>query len=267
LILGRNLSFLPKFDFRSNEGKTKDVKKEVRDFLSKQKGSFSIYYKDLKTGEEFGIDENKVLTGASVNKLIITSYLYNLAKDKKIDLEEKIAVQEDDVQDYGTGVIRYEGAGNIYSLKTLTKLSLEKSDNTAIYILNVKLGVDNVQKYAEKIGLKSSSIVNNETSAKDIGKLLELIYTKKVTSDPLTLEFLGFMKDTDFEDRLPIYLKSSIAVYHKTGDGIGFIHDVGIIDDGKDPFILAVLTSDIKDEKEAKKAIGMIAKIVYEKRM
>jgi beta-lactamase class A len=264
LFVGRQLPFLPEVKLGSKTA-AEDIRKNVLEkFLKEESGSYSIYYKDLNTGEEFGINENKVLTAASLNKLLIVSYLYNLAGGDKIDLEDKITIQEKDIQDYGTGSLRYEGAGKPYSLKTLTRLALEQSDNTAAYVLSVKLGKDKIQEYGRGLGLSATDMINNKTSAKEVGKILELIYSKKITSGPLTAELLDFMKDTDFEDRLVRDLPASVLVYHKAADSINMVHDAGVIDDGKNPFILVILTSDIRDEEETKKTIGKIAKFIYE---
>src|SRR3989344_3512647 len=265
LFVGRQLSFLPQIKFGSREA-AEDIRKNVLEkFLKGEKGSYSIYYKDLATGQEFGINENKVLTAGSLNKLLIVSYLYNLARDNKINLEDKITIQKKDIQDYGTGSLRYDGEGKPYTLKTLTQLALEQSDNTAAYVLSIKLGEDKIQEYGKKLGLASTNMANNKTTARDMGKILGLIYSGKITSDPLTLELLDFMKDTDFEDRLVRDLPSNVSAYHKAADATNMVHDVGIIGDKKNPFILAVLTSDIKDEEEAKRTIGKMAKFIYDR--
>ena len=266
LFIGRSLVFLPQVNFSSPEQKAADLRKNVlQKFLKNERGSYSMYYKDLKTGEEFGIDENKILTGASLNKLPLVAYLYSQAGKGKINLEDKIVIQEDDIQDYGTGSLRYADPGGSYSLKTLTKLSLEQSDNTAAHVLGIRLDLAKVQRYADSLGLSSTNMLNNKTTARDTGKILDLIYARKVAGESLTRELLDFMRDTDQEDRIPRDLSTTVAVYHKTADGTGFVHDVGIIDNGKTPFILAVLTSDIKDEEELKKVIGKIAKFIYDR--
>ncbi|MEK6846623.1 MAG: serine hydrolase, partial [Nanoarchaeota archaeon] len=269
LFVGRQLSFLPQIKLGSDKSNAQDIRKKVLEkFLKEEKGSYSVYYKDLKTGQEFGVNENKVLTGGSLNKLLIISYLYNLARDNKINLDDKITIQKKDIQDYGTGSLRYTGAGKSYALKTLTQLALEQSDNTAAYVLSIKLGEDKIQEYGKRLGLESTNMANNKTTARDMGKILELIYSRKITSDPLTREFLDFMKDTDFEDRLVRDIPSQVSVYHKAADATNMVHDVGIIDPSTTlgasgtSFILAILTSDIENGEEAKKTIGKIAKFI-----
>lgn len=265
LFIGRNLAFLPEFKAEPPKPKAEDIRKNVLEkFLKAENKSYSIYYKDLKTGDEFGIDENKVLTAASINKLPIVAYLYNKAAKKGIDLQDQITIQEEDVQDYGTGSIRYQEPGASYSLKTLTKLALEQSDNTAAFVLGVRLDKNNIQKYMESLGLKATKMEENETSAYEMGQLLEMIYNKKITNSALTAELLDFMKDTDFEDRLARDLPKNVKVYHKAADGVGFVHDVGIIDDGKNAYVLAVMTSEVKNVEESKATIGKVAKFIYE---
>src|SRR3972149_11888204 len=184
LFVGRQLSFLPQIRFGDVRLTTSDLRKNVlQKFLKEEEGFYSIYYKDLKTGQEFGINENKVLTGASLNKLLIISYLYNLARDKKINLEDKITIQKKDIQDYGTGSLRYGNEGKPHSLKTLTELSLEQSDNTAAHVLSVKLREDKIQDYGKKLGLLSTNMADNKTTAHDMGRILELIYSGEITSE------------------------------------------------------------------------------------
>ncbi len=266
LLIGRNLSFLPAFEFKKEIVEVNDLRKSVIDkFLKSEKGTYSIYYKDLSSGQVIGVDENKVLTAASLNKIVIASYLYKQAENGEIDLEDKIVIQEKDIQDYGTGSIRYGGEGKAYTLKHLTKLMLEQSDNTAAYVLDVRLGKDNIQEYADSIGLAATDIVNNKTSARDMGVIFERLYSGGVVKTPLKEELLDFLKDTEFEDRIARDMPSNVSVHHKAADAITMVHDAGIVTDGKKTFVLAILTTDVTSEEEAKKNIGKLSKFIYEK--
>lgn len=268
-MIGRQLSFLPAISPITNTSAkdTELIREDVVEFLKTQKGQFTVFYEDLKSGEKFGIQENTVLTAASLNKVGIIGYLYHLAGKKEINLEDQIVIQSEDIQDYGTGSLRYEKPGQPYTLKYLAQLSLQKSDNTAAHVLNLRLEEKNVQFYVTtSIGMEATDQINNETSARDMGRFLEQLYNNKITNSALTKEVLGYMKDTDFEDRIPRYLPKGISIYHKTGDATGFIHDAGIIDNGENPFILVVMSQNISDENAAKDTIGKIAKLIYSAR-
>ena len=267
LLLGRNLTFLPRLTFFSNP-KTESValKNQIKELIGKQKGNYSVYFADINDSNlYFGINENEVYTAASVNKLPIISVLYYLAKKDKLDLNEKVTIQKDDIQDYGTGSIRYQKPGAVYSLKTLARLSLQKSDNTAAHVLAKKIGMEKIQKTIEDFGLTQTDITNNKTTLSDMYILFKKIYKGDITEASLTKELLGFLKDTDIEDRLPKLLPSDAIVYHKTGDTIGSIHDVGIVETDNLVFFIGVATSDIgEEEEETKNTIAKIAKKILD---
>lgn len=268
IVVGRNLLFIPVISL-GGDSRAKDtdtIRQDVVDLLKNQSGEFNVCYTDLVTDESFGIHPDTVLTGASMNKLPIVGYLYYLAGKKEIDLQETVVIQATDIQDYGTGIIRYEDPGKTYTLQYLAQLSLQKSDNTAAHVLDIRLGEDNVQAFANQIGMGATSMVDNDISCRDIQTFFKMLYTNKITPQALTKELLGYMENTDFEDRIPKYLPRMLHVYHKTGDGVNFIHDGGIISNGKTPFILVVTSSNLTDGDKAKETIGKIAKTIYDDR-
>jgi len=265
LLLGRNLTFIPQLNFAKTEQAkdTAEIREELIALLKEKPGQFSVYYKDLHSGEGFGMQENTVLTAASLNKLLVVGYLYHLAAKKEINLEDKIVIQEQDIQDYGTGSLRYKEPGEPYTLKYLAQLAFKESDNTAAHVLTIRLGEENIQEFARQLKMSATSMVENETTASDVGKFLELLYQEKITSSALTQEVLDFMKDTEFEDRIPRLLPDEAIVYHKTGDAVTLVHDGALVDNGAEPFVLVVMVHNLKDEEAAKKSIGEIAQFIY----
>jgi beta-lactamase class A len=97
-----------------------------------------------------------------------------------------------------------------------------------------------------------------------MGTLLKKIYDGEIASKSDTLEMLDFMNKTDFEDRIPTGVPTSVKTYHKTGDEIGKLHDAAIVDNPNHPYILVVLTADITDEDKTKETIANISKLVYD---
>lgn len=264
IFLGRHLTFLPTINL-SRDTTEKDLKKSAEKIIKDKKGFYSIYYKDLKSGKSFGISENQLQTGASVNKLPIIAALYLLDKQGKLKLDDKVTIQKGDVQDYGTGSIRYQTMPQTYSLRNLAKLALQQSDNTAAHVLSLKIGEENVQKLINAWGLKQTNMANNKTTVYDMSLLFEKIYKSEVADTANTKELLEFMTQTQFEDRLPKGLPANIKIYHKTGDGEGFVHDLGIIEQGENVYFLGVMTSDIGDkEEQTKSTIAEISKIIYQ---
>lgn len=238
----------------------------IEDIFQEKVGSYSLYVVDLNTNESFGINEEMITTAASVNKIPILAALYYLAGNNEIDLDETVTLRQQDIQDFGTGILRYQKPGSTYSLKTLAQLMMAKSDNTASHILGrLIIGFPRIQQLIEQWGLKQTDMENNKTSNKDMALLMTKIYRGEITNEALTREMLTFMKDSDFEDRLPKLLPESVAVYHKIGNEIRNIHDVGIVDLANRPYYIGVLTNDlIAGEEEIKDAIAKASLLVYE---
>jgi len=260
LFIGRNLTFIPTWHGLAKEKDfSETLKLKTEELLSDKKGSYSIYYKNLTRDESFEINSHMIHTGASVNKVPIVVTLYVLSEEEDIDLDEQITTQEQDIQDYGTGILRYQEPGQTYSLQSLAKLALKHSDNTAAHVLTNRIGEGIIQNTIERIGLTQTSIAQNKTSAKDMGILFEKLYSEEILDQAHTKEVLGFLTDTDIEDRIPATIPDA-TVYHKTGDGVGSLHDVGIIQHGNTVFFLGVMTSDIGNtEEQTKQTIAEIA--------
>lgn len=262
-ILGRHMTFLPTINLSMNT-KEEDLKSEVEKLIENKKGSYSVYYKNLDNGNSFGISENQINKGASVNKVPIIAALYQLEDAEKINIDERVTIQEADVQDYGTGSIRYQEMPQTYSLRNLAKLALKQSDNTAAHVIELKIGEENVQKLVDNWGLKQTNMVENQTTVVDMAIIFEKIFKNEVTTEANTKEFLSFMTETEFEDRLTKELPPNAKAYHKTGDDEGYSHDVGIIVTPEATYFLGIMTSDIGgSEEETKKTMSEISKLIY----
>lgn len=241
------------------------VVQSIKELIEKQPGTWSVYFVDYTNSQRFGINEQVIYRAASVNKLFVLAGLYYLAGKGEIDLDETITLQRRDIQDFGTGAIRYDPPGTVYSLKTLARLLIEKSDNTAEYILLSKIGRDRVQNLVNQFGMKQTSIVDNKTSLSDVAALFEKIRNGEITNKASTAEMMDFLDKSDFEDRLPLLLPKEARVYHKIGNEIGNVHDVGLIVKDDIVYFLGVLSSDVGEGEEgAKKTIAQISKLVFD---
>lgn len=249
----------------SPEKKPEDLKNQIIKEINNSLINYSLYVKDLKS--DFSLDIGKSITyeGASVNKLPIFAALYTLADKGEIDLNKVITLQADDIQDYGTGSIRYSEPGTTYSIKTLGKLMIQESDNTAAYILGRQvIGMDKIQAMLPSWGMTQTNMENNTTSNGDVENLLERIYKGQVVNASSTKEMLSILKDGEINDRIPAKLPDETTIYHKTGNGVGFLHDVGIIDTPKTTYYIGIFTSDVADEAKATDTIARVSKTVYD---
>lgn len=250
--------------FSAKKDKT-ELKRKIIDTIQNSWSNYSVYVVDYTNNLSVEINETEVFSAASVNKIPILAALYDQVGKGVVDFDKQITIQPADIQDYGTGSIRYDPPGSTYSIKTLARLMMQKSDNTAAYVLtNYIVGLDKIQSLVDGWGLTQTDIVDNKTSNKDMELLLNKIYTGKIANTAMTQEMLGFLKNSDFEDRLPALLPDNTTVYHKIGTTEGGIHDVGIVIHDKTKYYIGVFTADIVDEDEAVKLLSQVSKVVFD---
>ncbi len=94
--------------------------------------------------------------------------------------------------------------------------------------------------------------------------LLRKIVDGKVANTALTQEMLSLLRDSDYEDRIPALLPKDAVVYHKTGNGPGNVHDVGIVVAGKAKYYIGIFTSDITDDEQASALEAKLSKLVFD---
>lgn len=218
-------------------------------------GNFTVAAKDITTGETYEFGNDKTYDAASTMKLLFASYLYNQASEGTIDLDQTITIPAGQVQHYGTGIIQNSPGPYRYTYRELAGLMMEKSDNTAAYVLAEKLGKEDLQLFAQSLGMSHTSVEKNTTSAKDMLKVVEAIQKGTFASPEMTSELRGILDDSDFEDRLPAKLPDGAKVYHKTGDAFGGgLHDVGFVEYKGHTYAVSIFTDqqggDQTDTKE-----------------
>ncbi len=255
----------PFFGFFQHKKDPKELADKVKQVINGAWRDYSVYVEDYDSDFSMGLSETEMFTAASVNKVPILAALYYQNQAGAVHLDDIITLQESEIQDYGTGSIRYDPPGTTYSVKTLARLMIKQSDNTAAYILaNEVIGFDTVQSLVTKWGLTQTDMTNNKTSNKDMAILFRKLYTEKIADHARTQEMLSFLKDTDFETRLPANLPQGVSVYHKVGSDTGDIHDVGVVTDGKHTYYIGVFTNDETDDAATEQLIAKISKVVYD---
>lgn len=242
-----------------------ELKQHIKDTIGSSWNNYSILILDTESDFAVKINEEEMFTAASVNKIPILAALYSEAQAGRVDLDTVITLQAEDIQDYGTGSIRYQSPGTTYAIKTLAKLMMQQSDNTAAYILaNHIIGMDTIQSLLTSWTMTQTDMVNNKTSNADIALLMKKIYQGNITNVANTKEMLTFFKDGEFEDRIPGKLPSDVTVYHKIGTEVGIMHDVGIVVGPTTKYYIGIMVSDVTDEEKTTTLMATISKLVYD---
>lgn len=223
---------------------------DLLQYAASPKAEVAFYYENLVTGDKLMYNENKIFPAASTIKLPLVVYVYQLAAQEKLNLDQKMTYTSGFYYE-GTGVIRYEKVGSQYTLRDLVKKSLVHSDNIAYSMLKAKVGAGNFVKYLKSLGgtvvsshgIKSMNCIDYSLYIKDF-------YNFTKAYPELGKELMDYAVHTDFNDHIPAGL-SGIEVAHKIGwlPRQNLYHDGGIVYD-EQPYILIIFSKGLSDQKQ-----------------
>lgn len=213
---------------------------------------WAVYVQDLESGAEKSSGQGK-MQAASLIKLYIMGAVYeNYEKLTTAVGKEKI----DGLLDSMITVSDNEAAN------TLTKLLGNQE---------AKAGREVVNAYCRNQGYGDSSMGrmlleaaaegDNYTSVKDCGLFLERVYNKKL---PHAEEMLALLKQQERTGKIPSGVPSGIETANKTGELSNVENDVAIVFAGENPYILCVMSENLKDAAEARRVIVNLSSGIYE---
>ncbi|MBU0998344.1 class A beta-lactamase-related serine hydrolase [Patescibacteria group bacterium] len=241
--------------------KEDEIVKYFKESTDKLTGTYSFYIIDLTTGYEFGFRGRNVMQAASLIKLPVFASLYQEAESRKIDLDDIYTLKSSDIRE-GSGSLQYKKTGTRISYRKMAELMGKESDNTSFNVFKNLLGDQKIEKTINDIGMISTSLVENETSAYDISLFFQKLFNGQLVDKKHKDEILGYLTDTFYEDYIPKgILEAKVA--HKFGREANVTNDAGIIFSSK-PFVLTILSEGIIS-KEADIFIPEFSKFVFEK--
>ncbi len=206
-------------------------------------GAYGVWVEDLPTGASTGQHAEQQFVAASVIKFCILVALYEESARGQISLDDQLTTTAADIQNYGTGSIRYDPVGASYTLADLAQRAAKQSDNTAAYLIKQRLGEQYIQDRTAAWGLTATSVAQDQTTPKDIGTLFVKVAQRRVLPAPSALAVLGLLTDTDFEDRLPALLPAYAIVAHKIGtEANGVVNDAGLVVLPTRSYVIVIMT-------------------------
>jgi beta-lactamase class A len=239
-------------------------------------GVMGIAARDLTGSDRFEINADSIFPQASSIKIAILIELLRQAQAGMLKLEERVEWKRVQVVS-GSGVLQHFGDGtSILSLHDLAVLMIVLSDNTATNIVIDRVGLDNVNRTLDRLGLLHTRLQRrmldaeaqragreNLSSPREITQLLAVLYQGKALDADHTaaaLEILKYAKDTPLRRGLP----SSVPLADKPGSLEGVRCDSGIVMLAGRPYAISVMTTFANDSEAAERAITEVSRILFD---
>src|SRR5262245_24559665 len=102
--------------------------------LSRFPAKTGIYVKHMQTGEEAGVREHELFNSASVIKLPVMVIAFQMADEKKLNLDERVEMKKSDYRG-GSGVLRSFDVGISPTIRDAITQMIITSDNSATDIM------------------------------------------------------------------------------------------------------------------------------------
>lgn len=238
-------------------------------------GVLGLAVKDLTSGDEFFIHGDEVMPQASSIKIAVLANLYLQAQQGKLKLGDEYVVRKEDLVPGSDIMLGLTPGVTRLTLRDLATMMIAVSDNSATNVLIDRLGMDNVNTMLAALGLHGTQLRRkmmdlkaasegreNVSTPREMMFLLETIYRGKLLNAQLTQDFLK-MLSTHKESALLQGLPEDAVAANKPGELEAVRNDSGIVLVKNRPYILCVMTTYLRDEKEGSAAIRRISALAY----
>jgi len=205
-------------------------------------GKIGLYVCYPDRGEGYGFNADMPLEAASVIKVPIMVEAFRQMEAGLIDFDAPVTIRREDKLP-SCGALTYLHDGVTVTVGDLVTLMIILSDNTATNLMIGMLGIENINKTIDDLGLTGTWLnrmlfqpelsrqgIQNYVSAVDMGKLLQGMLQGEIVSPEASARMLEILGNQRLNGKLPFYLHSrDIRCAHKTGEDDGITHDVGVI--------------------------------------
>ena len=238
-------------------------------------GVLGLAILDLSSGQKFLLHPDDVFPQASSIKIAVLAELYRQAQQGKLKLTDLYTVEASDLvpdSDILGGLT--PGVTRITN-RDLATMVVAVSDNSATNVLIDRVGMENVNALMDSLGLTHTRLRRKMMDVKAAGEgrenvstpremmaLLESIYRGEVLNKEMTDDFLK-MLSTHKESFLPRDLPDDVRVANKPGELEAVRNDSGIVFAKNRPYVICVMTTYLKNEREGEEAITRVSALAY----
>ncbi len=247
------------------------LESSIHDVDSHLDGVMGLAIEDLTSGDHIFLHEDEVFAQASSIKIAVLAQLYLQAQQGKLKLTDLYTLQSSDLvpdSDIMGGLT--PGVTRI-TLRDLATMMVAVSDNSATNVLIDRVGMDNVNAMLDSLGLSHTRLRRkmmdleaakqgreNISTPREMMTLLEAIYRGKVLNKDSSADFFK-MLSTNKNSWIPRDLPADVKSANKPGALEAVRNDSGIVFVEGRPYVICVMTSFLRNERDGEEAISKIS--------
>ena len=248
------------------------MSEDITRLASEVDGRVGVYVRDLETGASFSLRGDEVFPAASTIKLAILLELYRQAQGGpgQASLADAYVLQPGELA-ADSALLGNLSAGTRLTNRDLALFTIVVSDNSASNILMDRVGMARVNATLDGLGLPKTRLRRrmmdlqavkegreNHATPRDLAELLAAIHQGPLLNPASRADLLGLLR-TPKEGYLTRLLPEELSIANKPGSLPGVRNDVGLLTLRDKSFVVAVMTSHLRDERQGEAAIARIA--------
>jgi len=251
------------------------LEKSILDVDRSLDGVIGVAIVDLTDGHKYLLHANDVFPQASSIKICVLAELYRQVQQGKLKLTDLYTVNAADlVQDSDIMGGLTPGVTRI-TLRDLATMMVAVSDNAATNVLIDRVGMDNVNAFLTAQGLRETHLRRkmmdlkaaaegreNVSTPIEMMTLLQALYRGEILNQEMTKDFFKVLS-THKDSWIPRDLPDDLKIADKPGALEGVRNDSGVIFVDKRPYVLCVMTTYLRRERDGEEAISNISLAVW----
>ena len=246
------------FDSLNQDFSWKELKTELTRRINSYSSKWSVYLKDLTTGNVISINE-RAQESASLIKLYVMGAVMQEIQNGNLEmndttkhlLDEMITVSDNSATNE---LVRY--------------LNKDHDHKKGMKKVNAFIKAQGFEYTHEYNGLEDTSLwydtdTKNTTSAKDCGRLLERIYRGEFVSHLASRQLEELLLNQQVTYKIPSTIPSESRVANKTGETSDCENDAAIVYTPKGDYILCIMSCEVSSKNSAVDSLQEMSSLIY----
>jgi beta-lactamase class A len=255
-------------------GPLADFQAQLVAFSMRAPGHVGIQVEDVVTGAATGVNPSAEMPAASTIKIPVMVEVFKQLVAGEFDLNTKVKLQRAD-KDWGSGDLCDARVGSSYTVQRLLDLMIDVSDNTATNMLIRLVGRQRINDTMSEYGLSHTKLrdfIRSEgngirwslrSSPADMAYLLSKMAKEQLIDEWSSRAMIKILREQRHNSLLPAPLPPGTQIAHKTGTLHDTLNDVGIVYAGEDPYVIAVMTTDLPTLDSGRRFIRGVSRMAY----